>query len=102
MEAKDKQLKMSKPGVDKSEKVSETEAPKIKEEKTKKKILISEVDSSNKAKEGGPKSGKREGAAKPDESKPVPKKIKSYDYAAWDKFDVDKALVRLKEILHFY
>jgi hypothetical protein len=98
MEAKDKQLKMSKPGVENPKKVDEREKVDEKvtsKSKEKKKLLISEVDSSIEEKEAGPKSGKRESAAKLEESKPVPKKIKSYDYAAWDKFDVDKALVYL-------
>jgi hypothetical protein len=75
MEAKDEQLKLIKKEPP-SKPSSEVQPPKGKT-----------------VEEGGsPKSGKREGGKKSG-ADPAAKKIKGCDYAAWDKFDADKALV---------
>ena len=73
MEAKDNQLKMSrKPNGEKS-----SDDAKLSENKNSEAV----------------KPGKREGTSKPSETKPVAKKIKGSDYAAWDKFNVEEDLV---------
>lgn len=93
MDAKDAQLKMSRK-VDKKE--SSDVQPTTSSLSTRRENgsggesvkLISEVDSKK-------KSSKDKDKPK-DMDEPKSKKIKSYDYQAWDKFDVDKALVTLK------
>ena len=102
MEAKDSQLKMmgkpSKPDATEAAETSSTEP------KTGKKIFIEEVDSSEDTKSAAIKPVKKSAAAikpvkksadssKDIEPQPAGKRIKSYDYASWEKFDVDKALV---------
>ena len=90
MDAKDAQLKMSRQ-VDKKESsdvqaTTSSLATRVAEnESGGGRILISEVDSKSKS---------TKDKVKPkDVDEPKLKKIKSYDYKAWDKFDVDKALV---------
>jgi hypothetical protein len=116
MEAKDKQLKMSKKSTLNDFQASSSSdvqtsdwtlrAKKMIEitdpTKSKKKIqIIDENDdksSKNKIdsyKTSGSKSSSREETNKVTGSTPPTKKIKSYDYAAWEKFDVDKALVKV-------
>jgi hypothetical protein len=89
MEAKDKQLQMK-------SKSPKTEKPTEKSSETtsSKKIIIEEVDSLESKKSKDTQSGRQEAATPDGEAQPVGKRIKSYDYASWEKFDVDKALVR--------
>ena len=101
MEAKDSQLKMmGKPSKPDAIEVAETST----EPKIGKKIFIEEVDSSEDTKSAAIKPVKKSAAAikpvkksadssKDIEPQPAGKRIKSYDYASWEKFDVDKALV---------
>ena len=93
MEAKDTQLKMmaskaSKPdAADAAEKSAEP--PNVG-----KKILIEEVASAEDKKSVATKPAKKAAdSTKGVEPEPAGKRIKSYDYASWEKFDVDKALV---------
>ena len=103
MEAKDKQLKMSKTStstndVQKSDPiVREKKIVEITDKTTSKKnvevmdrISTKNVDKNEKSLLI---STNRDETKKG--STPPAKKIKSYDYAAWEKFDVDKALVNL-------
>ena len=94
MDAKDAQLKMSRQ-VDKKE--SSDVQPTTSSLSTRvtesgsgdNRILISEVDSKDKTS----KDSSKDKVKPKDADEPKSKKIKSYDYKAWDKFDVDKALV---------
>ncbi len=97
MDAKDAQLKMSRK-VDKKE--SSDVQPSTSSLSTRRENgsgdesikFISEVDSK---KNSSKDSGSKDKAKPKDVDEPKSKKIKSYDYQAWDKFDVDKALVNL-------
>ena len=91
MEAKDSQLKMmGKPSKPDAIEAAETST----EPKTGKKIFIEEVDSSEDTKSAAIKPVKKSADSSKDiEPQPAGKRIKSYDYASWEKFDVDKALV---------
>ena len=102
MDAKDAQLKMSRQ-VDKKESsdvqaTTSSLSTRVTENGSGDgRILISEVDSKNKSSKDSISKDK----VKPkDVDEPKSKKIKSYDYKAWDKFDVDKALV-LKFVLYY-
>jgi hypothetical protein len=101
MDAKDAQLKMSRK-VDKKESSDvqpTTPSPSTRGDNGSsgsKKILISEVDSKKK---NSKDNSSKENVKLKDANEPKSKKIKSYDYQAWDKFDVDKALVTLMYLI---
>ena len=115
MEAKDKQLKMSRT----SKISSANDAVQTSNSSVREKKIVQIVDTTSSKNVGIASGGKptksidplpQSDLAKNDKSDlksskrddstkvvvgstPPSKKIKSYDYAAWDKFDVDKALV---------
>ena len=102
MEAKDKQLKMSKTSKTSSTNDVQTSDHSVREKKiveitdkttsTKTVEVIDKISTNvDKNEKSLLKSTNRDDTKKG--STPPAKKIKSYDYAAWEKFDVDKALV---------